>query len=60
MSPLPQSGPYNPDFPYLEAVKEPSPVKATIRGDEYKALILKEAEKAGVLEEAKINRDEIH
>jgi hypothetical protein len=40
-------------------VDEPFPVKATIRGEEYRALIVQEADKIGVLEEAKVNRDEL-
>lgn len=48
-----QYGPYDSHDLNLEALDEPFPVKATIRGKEYQSLIMKEAEKAGVLDEAK-------
>lgn len=41
----------------LEALGEPFPVRASVRGEEYKSLILKEAETAGVLDEARLDRD---
>lgn len=48
-----QNGPYDSKHLNLEALDEPFPVKATIRGEEYKSLILKEALEAEVLDEAK-------
>lgn len=48
-----QNGPYDPHHLNLEALDEPFPVKATIRGKEYQSLILKEAEAAAVLDEVK-------
>ncbi|KAJ9137172.1 Cytochrome P450 [Pleurostoma richardsiae] len=50
-------GPYNPKILNLESTDEPFPVKATIRSKEYEKLILEEAERAGVLEDAKLERD---
>lgn len=52
-----QNGPYDSHHLNLEALDEPFPVKATIRGKEYQSLIMKEAEKAGVLDEAKSSGD---
>jgi hypothetical protein len=40
-------------------VGEPFPVKATLRGEEYKSMIVAEAGKIGVLKEAQLNRDEL-
>lgn len=51
-----QNGPYNREFLNLEALDEPFPVRASIRGEEYKSLILKEADNAGLLAEAKLGR----
>lgn len=50
-----QNGPYDSHHLNLEALDEPFPVKATIRGEEYQSLILKAAEEAGVLDEAKFS-----
>ncbi len=49
---LSQNGPYSPDKLNLEAVDEPSPVRATLRSEEYKSMIVGEAERIGVLKEA--------
>ncbi|KZL77165.1 cytochrome P450 [Colletotrichum tofieldiae] len=50
-------GPYNSHILNLEATGEPFPVKVTMRSAVYEALILREAEAAGVLEQAKLFRD---
>ncbi|KAK1600071.1 cytochrome P450 [Colletotrichum navitas] len=52
------NGPYNSHILNLDAAGEPFPVKVTMRSPAYKALILREAEAAGVLEHAKLFRDE--
>jgi hypothetical protein len=51
-----QNGPYNPEILNLEAADEPFPVKASLRGEEYKRMILQATERAAVLEEARLNR----
>ncbi|KAG7289919.1 hypothetical protein NEMBOFW57_006296 [Staphylotrichum longicolle] len=53
------NGPYNAEILNLEAVGEPFPVRATLRGEQYKAMIVEEAKKVGVLEEARFNRDKL-
>ncbi|KAK1987948.1 cytochrome P450 [Colletotrichum cereale] len=52
------NGPYNRHILNLDANGEPFPVKVTMRGPAYEALIMREAEAAGVLEYAKLFRDE--
>lgn len=54
-----QNGDYDPYVLNFEAVDEPFPVKATIRSKEYRDLIIREADNAGVLEDAKLLRDEL-
>lgn len=54
-----QNGDYDPYVLNLEAVDEPFPVKATIRSRTYRDLIIREAENAGVLEDAKLLRVEL-
>ncbi|KAJ0165364.1 Cytochrome P450 2D3 [Colletotrichum tanaceti] len=51
------NGPYNSFVLNLEATGEPFPVKVTMRSPLYEALIMREAEAAGVLEQAKLFRD---
>ncbi|KAL1867361.1 hypothetical protein VTK73DRAFT_4208 [Phialemonium thermophilum] len=51
------NGPYNSKILNLESTNEPFPVKASIRSKAYENLILTEAEKAGVLEDAKLKRE---
>jgi hypothetical protein len=53
---LHQNGPYNPEILNLEATDEPFPVRANLRGEEYKRMIVQAAESSGVLEEARLNR----
>ncbi|CCF43134.1 cytochrome P450 [Colletotrichum higginsianum] len=51
------NGPYNSFVLNLEATDEPFPVKVMMRSAVYEALILREAEAAGVLEEARLFKD---
>ncbi|KAK3319713.1 cytochrome P450 [Cercophora scortea] len=53
------NGPYNPKILNLESTGEPFPVKVTIRSEHYAKLIMAEAEKAGVVEDAKMARDKL-
>ncbi|EFQ29326.1 cytochrome P450 [Colletotrichum graminicola M1.001] len=52
------NGPYNSHILNLDVAGEPFPVKVTMRSPACEALILREAEAAGVLEHAKLFRDE--
>ncbi|KAH7010549.1 cytochrome P450 [Ilyonectria destructans] len=51
------NGPYNPELLNLEATGEPFPVAVSLRSKDYEDLIIREAETAGVLEDAKVLRD---
>ncbi|KAH8129469.1 cytochrome P450 [Trichoderma asperelloides] len=51
------NGPYNPKFLNLESTDEPFPVKVDLRHETYRQLIIDEATRAGVLEDAKLARD---
>ncbi|OHE97851.1 cytochrome P450 [Colletotrichum orchidophilum] len=51
------NGEYDKHTLNLEATGEPFPVKVTMRNEHYNALILREAQVAGVLEDAKLERD---
>ncbi|KAI3535587.1 cytochrome P450 [Colletotrichum abscissum] len=51
------NGPYNRNILNLEATGEPFPVKVDMRNKHYESLILREAQVAGVLEDAKLMRD---
>lgn len=53
------NGPYNSRILSLEATDEPFPVKVSVRSQAYAELICAEAERLGVLEDAKISRDEL-
>ncbi|KAK3690335.1 cytochrome P450 [Podospora appendiculata] len=53
------NGPYNPKILNLESTGEPFPVKVSIRNEHYAKLIMAEAEKAGVVEDAKMARDKL-
>ncbi|KAH6894649.1 cytochrome P450 [Thelonectria olida] len=50
-------GPYNPRILNQESTEEPFPVKATIRSKAYEKLILEEAIRAGVLDDAAVDRE---
>ena len=52
-----QDGPYNSKILNLESTEEPFPVKAVVRSHDYFNLIVKEATEAGVLNDAKMDRD---
>ncbi|KAK3385470.1 cytochrome P450 [Podospora didyma] len=53
------NGPYNPKILNLEATDEPFPVKVTVRSPAYKKLIVAEAERDGVLQDAKLGREKL-
>ncbi|KAM5358392.1 hypothetical protein ACJZ2D_015322 [Fusarium nematophilum] len=50
-------GPYNGKILNLESTNEPFPVKTTVRSSAYQRLIVEEATRAGVLDDAKMDRD---
>ena len=43
----------------LESTDEPFPVRVTVRNQHYEKLIIEQAEKAGVMEDAKMARDKL-
>ncbi|KAI0973652.1 cytochrome protein [Xylaria arbuscula] len=50
-------GPYDPLELHQETIDEPFPVKPKVRTEDYKKLILEEASRLGVLEDAKASRE---
>ncbi|KAK1775525.1 cytochrome P450 [Copromyces sp. CBS 386.78] len=56
---LKEAGPYNPRRLHFHTTSEPFPVDMTVRNKHYKNLILSEAERQGVLEDAKLEREKL-
>lgn len=54
-----QYGPYDSLVLNPDTTDEPFPVRPTIRSKEYEQLIIREAEQVGVLEDAKLMRDNL-